>query len=169
MKERSVGEAGQGIVLGQAGQGTLDAFAIHGVANGAIEQRRADLILDQVVRRAGLHRLDVDLAALQAGQQDDRGFAAPFDSLAHQCHAVALAKTVVHQVDVVPCFTDRGQTGVPIIDPIQFEATGKGFGQDLPGENVIVLVVLDQENVQGFGHGGIRSAYSLGKVTVPSQ
>ena len=169
MKEGSVGEAGQRIVLGQAGQGVLDAFAFHRVANRAVEQRRANLILDEVICRAGLHCLDVDLSAVQAGQQDDRGLAAPVDGLAHQLHAVALAKTVVHQANVVLVFTDRGQTGVPAIDPIQFEAVGKSFGQNVPGEDIVVLVVLDQENVQGFGHGRIGPVYSVGNATIPSQ
>jgi hypothetical protein len=112
-EQHAVREAGQLIELRQLGQPPLGAMALDGVADGAVQERRRHLVLGQVVRRAGAHGLEVDLAIPLPGQHDEWGCRAEVDRLAHQLHAIALAQAVVDQVDVVPGVGDRRQRAAP--------------------------------------------------------
>jgi hypothetical protein len=68
-----------------------------------------------------------------------------------------LAQAVVHEVDVVAMLADRGEAFVAAAAPLQDEARTVLGAQEVLGDQVIVLVILDEEDPQGGvgrGHGG---------------
>ena len=83
-EQHAVGEAGQLIELRQLGQPPLGAMALDRVADRAIQKRRRHLALGQIVRRAGTHGLEIDLAVALPGQHDEGRCRAEVDRLAHQ-------------------------------------------------------------------------------------
>ena len=80
VEELAVGQAGDGVVVGQVVLELPRAFELgehavpfDGVAHGAQEQVAVDLALDQVVLGAFLDGADGEALIVQAGQHDDRG------------------------------------------------------------------------------------------------
>ena len=155
-KQNPIGEAGQLIELRHLRQSPLGAMALDRIADRPVEQRRGHLALGEIVGGAGPHRLEIDLAIALPGQHDEGCGRSQLDRLAHQLQPVALAQAVVDQVDVVPGLRDHRQRLVPRRHPFQLEGAAEGLRQQLAGQDVVVLVVLDQKDARRDVGAGSR-------------
>ena len=73
-----------GLLEGGLGGG---AFAFEGVTDRPLQNVGPETGLDEVIRRAGFHRLHVDFMLAQAGQQNDRRLAAARHGFLQQINA----------------------------------------------------------------------------------
>jgi hypothetical protein len=123
-------------------------MALDRIADRPVEQGRGHLALGKIVGRARPHRLEIDLAIALPGQHDERRRRSHLDRLAHQLQAVALAQAIIDQADVVPCLRDHRQRLGPGRHPFQLECAAERLRQQLAGQNVVVLVILDQKDAR---------------------
>ena len=119
---------------------------LDGIANRALQQRRVDLALDEVVRGACFHGLEVDIVVALTGGNDDGGFAAALDSLLEQLQAGVAAKTVVNEVDVMFAALDDLEPLLVGGHPVELEPCGlRGLCEHVARHDEVVLVVVDHE------------------------
>ena len=129
----------------------LVLLAVDGVADGALEEGGVDLALDEVVGGAGFHGLDVDVAVVLTGQENDGRLAAPGNGFLEEVESGFGAQAVVEQDHVVRAPGDGVEGEVVVGSPVEIELAVLEFRQHVPGQEVVVLVVLDEENMDGGG------------------
>ncbi len=143
----------QHLLLAQRQLGRLGAGPLDGVPDRAVEQFGGDVVLDEVVLRAGGDRLDAG-AVVAAGQHDDRGA----DRFSHQ--AVQRAEALgVGQPEVEQHAPRRvGEGGDAIGEgalPQHVHLGYAGLDQALAHQQRVTLVVLDEQHTgQKVTHGG---------------
>ena len=148
----------------------LGALAQDRVANGAFEQRRVELALDEIIRGARSHGFAVHLMVAQTGQQNDGRLATVGDGGAQQFQTVVLAEPVVHEVNVVLVLANGLQARLVVFGPVQFEIAAADFRQEIPRQDIIVLIVLDEQHFQTRvihgGRGGRWSAVQRSQTSI---
>ena len=102
--------------------------------------------LDQVIRRPGLHRLQVHLVLPRPGEENDRRLAAAFQGRSQEFDPVVRAQMIVHEHHIVLVPAHGFQAGVEGLDPVQREAPARNFGQQVPRDDEIILIILDQQD-----------------------
>ena len=155
--------------MGEHPQAFLHLLAFDGVADGAVEERRRDLALDQVVDGARLHGLQIEGAAVLPGEQDDGRLAPLRDRLAYEIEAGPLSQAIVDEGYVVPIPADGRAPALVRRHPVELDRQVHDLRQQVPGEDVVVLVVLDEQDAERLGHGAAPYAWSGGKRTIWNQ
>ena len=119
---------------------------------GALELAGGEAALDQEVVGAGVHGLDVELELGLAGEEDDRDLAAEAPDLVDELDAGARAEAIVEQAHVGGG-GDQGVHGVLIVlhpaDPV---LVGRDLADQVAGEDVVILVVVDQQDIDRGVH-----------------
>ena len=95
-----------------------------------------------------------------------KGAAEPrLDRFAHQLQAVTLAQAIVDQIDVVPGLGDRRERVAPGLHPVEHDGAAKDLREQIAGQQVVVLVVLDQQDarreIARGGHGFKRGPFGI--------
>ena len=122
------------------------------VADRPLELPRAKLALDQEVLRAGVHRRDVQLELGLTGQEDDRHLAAERPDLLQQLDAGPRAEPVVEQAHVPGRRHQRVHGLLVGLQPAHVVILGANLLDHLEGEDVIVLVVVDEQHLDRPAH-----------------
>ncbi len=136
----------------------LDARAFERVAEHAVQQRAGDLSLHQVVAGAGAERLGVYRPIGGSGEKNEGPAQALLARPAEQIEAVVGAEVVVHQHDVVTAAGQRRERVGKRARPLQPVAAMPAVGEQVAGDEVVFLVVLDQEDAKRPGVHARREA-----------
>jgi hypothetical protein len=135
------------------------------VADRALQAGRGELLLDEEVGDPERRRLEVELVGGQPGEHDHRRRRAIGEPLAHQLQPGPLSEPVVDQVDVVALHADRAQRVVVVGRPVDLEPADVLLGQHVAGDEVVVLVVLDEEHADAcVGDRLVRDEGSVGRL-----
>ncbi len=127
------------------------------VADRAVECCRAHLALDEEVGGADARRALVDLAVVGSGEQDDGHLVSALDQLAGEVDTVLCPREpIVDETDVVDepsCCLDRR---VEVACPVQLMDRHLDLGEQVAGELVVLVVVLDQQHAAASDHLFVR-------------
>src|SRR5690606_30856493 len=129
---------------------------LEGITYRTLQEPCTDLAFDQIVRRTRTHRLEVDLAVALAGEDDYR--------------RATLALGPIAGAVAAP------EDGGPAIfigrRPLEPVATTVDLGEHLAGEEIVVLIILDQEDADWrafhFVSGG-STDHGSGRSTISNQ
>src|SRR5207245_2519463 len=91
------------------------------------------------------------------GEDDEGRRAAAAERLAQELEAGALAQAVVEQIHVVPGLFDRLQALLERRDPVDLVTGAPRLAQQMLGERVLRLAVVDQQNPDGLWLHQLRS------------
>ena len=139
------------------------------VADRALERDGVELLLDQVVGDAERGRLEVDLVVALAGEHDHRRERTGGEPFADQLEPGARAEAVVDQVDVVARSRIAARPSSKSGTSRARTARRSWRGEHVAGDQVVVLVVLDEEDRDRLsGRGGHRPS-PLGSSTISNQ
>jgi hypothetical protein len=122
--------------------------AFPGIADRPFQDVAGDAALHQVVGGAGVHGLQVGLPIGLPREHDDGDSAAAGAGGAQQLDAGLPSEIVVEQSDVA----DLRQLEEPVLPgsrPHDGEADAVPLREQVPGKQVVVLVVLDQQDADG--------------------
>src|ERR1051326_5457317 len=148
------------------------AALLESVADGALEQRRVDLSLDEVVGGAGAHGREVDVAVALAREEDQRRGDAGATGVVQELESVVLAEAIVDEHEVVAVACDRVERGVERRDPVELEARATALAEEIAREDEVVLLGPDEENAYGARVTVVqcgRSMWSGGSSTISIQ
>ena len=157
-----LGQVARLLLADEADPLLLHPPVLDGVADRALETGGADLPLDQVVGGAGAHGLQVDLLVPLTGHQDDWGdetgsSGAALPRFPQELEPRARAEPEIEEADVEMILQDPQEPPLVGGRPFELEAVAADLGQQIAGEDVIVLVVLDQEHPDAV-HGQAGSS-----------
>ena len=118
------------------------------ISDRALQSGGLEVLLDEVVGDPEGSRLQIDLVVAGPGEDDHRRPRARRESLPHQLEAGVPAEAVIDHVDVVPLLADRLERLGELGAPVKREARAILGGEHVAGDQVVVLVVLDQQDAQ---------------------
>ncbi|CAN5656059.1 hypothetical protein BH18ACI5_BH18ACI5_05920 [soil metagenome] len=122
-----------------------------GETQAALEAFGGQVVLVEIVDRAGLHQRDSDFLVPLAGERNDRYGLADRAKLGQDLDAVSARQVVVQQHAVECVRTGGGQRRVAIRALLDRHVEARLLQQPLDGEPVQVIVV-DQQNAEWDGH-----------------
>src|SRR5215213_2991129 len=169
-----MGDQGQELVLGAVGRLRLEALLLlaretdplvlhalllDGVADRALQQSGIHLPLDQIIRRSGPHRLEVDLQVPLARHQDDGSRAVALARRLQQLEPGPGPQAEIEQRDVEVVASDPLDRRLVARHPLQLETVAVDLVQEVSREDVVVLIILDEKNPYAF-HGRLGSRLS---------
>jgi len=112
--------------------------------------RRLQSALDEIVRRARFHRLDIYFMFAETRQQNNRRLAAPFQGFLEQLNAVFRAQPVIQQANIVLIARHRFQPKLVRLEPLQLKPVPFESRKQTACQNVIILIVLHQKHPYMF-------------------
>lgn len=124
------------------------ASLFEGVTDGALQRRRVELALDQIIGRTRRLRRRVDSGIAHARQDEGRREIARRARRAQQIQPVVRPQVVIDQGDVVLAPRQRGAARLVGCGPFQRQRRVARRAEIVPHEQVVVLIILDQQNPQ---------------------
>ena len=118
-----------------------------GVADRALEAGGVEILLDQVIGHAERRRLEVDLVGGLAGEHDHGGERSRREAVTDQLEPGLGAQPVIDQVHVVTLLADGRQRPGVFGLPLNREARALLGREHVTGDQVVVLVVLDEQDL----------------------
>lgn len=116
---------------------------LHRVADRTLERDRIDLAFNEIIRGAGIERLEREIAVALTGEENDRRPAAEIQCLAQEDESIPAAEPVIEQAGVVVAAIQRGQTGLVIGRPFEGDFAPGNFREQLRRQQVVVGIVFD--------------------------
>ena len=132
----------------QADEPPLGALALDRVAHRLGQRLGVDVVLVEVVLRAGLHGLQRDLLVVEAGEHDDRDLGRGGAQPAHAVDAGGVRQRQVEQDEVGEAARDRLDRVAEPRDARDHRGLG-GLAQHLLHQPPVAGVVLDQQHADG--------------------
>ena len=110
------------------------------------------LPFDEIVGRAGAHGREIDVAVGLAGEQDQRIRDSRWRvAWREQLQSVVLAEAIVDEVEIVLVADQRVDRFVERRDPVELERRAAAVGEQIAGEDEVVLIVVDEEDADDSG------------------
>ena len=151
-EQGAIREVGQRVVEREILESSVVLAPLKHVANRALQQVGGESVLDEVVRRAGEHCQFVNLGGVFASEQNPRCCTERLARGLKQFDAGLFAKSVVDEAHVVVARLECGETTFRVRFPRYVVALRRHRVQEIAGEEVVILIVLDQK--YGYaGHG----------------
>jgi hypothetical protein len=132
-------------------QRLLVVLALDGIADRPVEQRRVDVILDQIILRPLAHRPQRELQVVVAGHDHDRYVARPHVGALEGLDAARIRQREIEQNDAEALPVEALETGLQTVAVSRPVLGGGGLRQidvDQPG---VPRAVLDQQDTDRFG------------------
>ena len=141
-----------------AAEVSLGLFVLDRVAHRAFQRVRGQLAFDQVIRRAGFHRLQIHSVVALPRQENHRHPATGLTRLSQQVEPRQRAEAIVQQTQVVQTAPNRLQPALKSVHPLQLIPAVADPGNQIAGDDEIVLVIIDQQYFdRAVLHGGFKS------------
>ena len=128
-----------------------------GIADGTLEHVARDATLYQIVGGPGMHRIEVGLAIVLPRQHDHWRGAAAGARFAEQVEPCLAAEIEIQQCYIERLFGQQLESSRARARPLHGEPAAESFGEQLPGQDVIILVILHEEHAHdAIMHAGVR-------------
>ena len=161
-----VGDLGQEKVLGLVGRFRrflgrskvgLGPLVLQSVPKRALEQGGGNIALDEVIRGPRFHGHEIHVEIRLAREQDHGKVEVPASQLGEELETVPVAQAIVEKNDRRRLLFHDVEPGVEGFGPAEGIRPPGDLLQAIPGEDVIVIIVLDQKDV----HDPIPAVFDL--------
>lgn len=136
--------------------------------DGPVEGGAIDHTLDEIVRGACPHGGPVGLDVALAGQKQDRHPAPVASRDVQEVDTRPRPDPIIHQAGVVLVPPDPLEPGLKAAHPLALVMRARHLREHLPGEQVVLPIVLDHQKPHGLDwDGGLHWGY-MGNVSIVS-
>src|SRR5258708_37611111 len=106
----------------------------------------------------GFNRFEIDLALALAGQKNNWRLATSIQSRAQKGNSILGSEPVIDQANVVLAASHHLHACRVVVEPFQFEPPALDFSKQAAGQDIIILIILDEQDSQPFRRG-VRSLH----------